>query len=117
MSMFLVVRRTRSVRRAVLPLAVAALVAGGSTTPAQAAAPRGPRGGGTVTRNTTLTADLTCPSGNGLVIGADGITIDLHGHTITGTFSGNPNVPNVGIQAKKRHGVRVTGPGVVRRFD
>ncbi len=39
----------------------------------------------TITVNTTVDNDLTCPSGNGLVIGANGITLDLNGHTIAGS--------------------------------
>lgn len=40
--------------------------------------------GDTITADTTLDSDLTgCPS-NGLVIGADDVTLDLNGHTIAG---------------------------------
>src|SRR5919107_897463 len=40
--------------------------------------------GETITDDTTLHADLVdCPS-NGLVIGADDVTLDLNGHTIDG---------------------------------
>ncbi len=43
-----------------------------------------PACGDTITVNTTLHADLVdCPS-NGLVIGADDLTLDLNGHTIGG---------------------------------
>jgi parallel beta-helix repeat protein len=41
--------------------------------------------GSTLTRSTTLTEDLVRCPGTGLVIGADGITVDLAGHTISGT--------------------------------
>jgi len=44
--------------------------------------------GSTITANTTLTANLVC-AGDGLIIGADGITLNLNGHTITGTAGGN----------------------------
>ena len=38
----------------------------------------------TITTNTKLDTDLTnCPS-NGIVIGADNITLDLNGHTVGG---------------------------------
>jgi parallel beta-helix repeat protein len=48
------------------------------------APPAGVECGGTITADTTLDRDLTdCPS-NGIVIGADGITLDLNGHTISG---------------------------------
>lgn len=36
-----------------------------------------------ITRSVTLTADLECASGDGLVIGADGITVDLGGHFVS----------------------------------
>jgi parallel beta-helix repeat protein len=40
--------------------------------------------GDTLTASVVLDADLNCPVGNGLVIGADGVTVDLAGHTIAG---------------------------------
>jgi parallel beta-helix repeat protein len=40
--------------------------------------------GATVTTNTTLHRDLVNCPGNGIVIGADDITLDLNGHTIDG---------------------------------
>jgi parallel beta-helix repeat protein len=44
--------------------------------------------GSVLTTNTTLTADLRACPGDGLVVAADGITINLAGHTITGTGQG-----------------------------
>src|SRR6476619_6929393 len=44
--------------------------------------------GATITTNTKLDSDLTnCPS-NGIVIGADNITLDLNGHTVGGDVRG-----------------------------
>ncbi|MFI6316627.1 right-handed parallel beta-helix repeat-containing protein [Nonomuraea sp. NPDC050556] len=43
--------------------------------------------GSTLTSSVTLTEDLTCP-GDGLIIGADNVTIDLAEHTIRGAGSG-----------------------------
>ncbi len=42
--------------------------------------------GETITEDTTLTADLTCPSGTGIALSIDAsnITLDLGGHTISG---------------------------------
>lgn len=40
--------------------------------------------GDTITASTTLDSDLVNCPGNGIVIGADGITLDLNGHTIDG---------------------------------
>ena len=40
--------------------------------------------GDTITTDTTLDSDLVdCPT-NGIVIGADNVTLDLNGHTIDG---------------------------------
>jgi large repetitive protein len=55
-----------------------------------------------------LDHDLVCP-GNGLVIGADGIQVDLDGHAITGSGGG------VGIDVVGRTNVAVVG-GTVRNF-
>jgi large repetitive protein len=65
---------------AVLGPAVAGVVAPSG---AKAASPQ-PKCGDTITTDTTLHEDLVnCPN-NGIVIGADGITLDLNGHTIDG---------------------------------
>ena len=40
--------------------------------------------GETITEDTTLTADLDCTTTDGLIIGADNITIDLNSNTVTG---------------------------------
>jgi hypothetical protein len=44
--------------------------------------------GQTITENTRLANDLIDCPGNGLVIGADDITLDLNGHTIDGDGDG-----------------------------
>jgi parallel beta-helix repeat protein len=64
--------------------------------------------GATVTASLKLDHDLTC-AGNGLIMGADGITIDLKGHTISGSGTG------VGISVIGRTGVSIVG-GTVQRF-
>jgi parallel beta-helix repeat protein len=46
--------------------------------------------GQTLTASTTLTSDLIDCQGNGLVVDADNITIDLNGHTIDGTNARKP---------------------------
>lgn len=43
--------------------------------------------GDTVVADWTFASDMTCPSGHGLIIGADGITIDGAGYAIAGTGS------------------------------
>jgi Right handed beta helix region len=44
--------------------------------------------GQTITVSITLGVNLICGSGNGLNVGANGITINLNGHTLTGNTSG-----------------------------
>jgi parallel beta-helix repeat protein len=64
-----------------------------------ACGPGGPRCGDVVTGDTELTRDLTeCP-GDGLVIGADGVRLDLNGHLIDGTLfePGTAGVRNPGF--------------------
>jgi parallel beta-helix repeat protein len=57
--------------------------AAGARRRAPAASPQ-PKCGGTITADTTLHHDLNnCPN-NGILIGADGITLNLNGHTIDG---------------------------------
>lgn len=73
--------------------------------------------GQTITQNTVLTADVgPCPAnlGNGIIIGADNITLDLNGHQVLGT----PGLLNdaAGIYVFRRTGVTVKN-GTVRDFD
>ena len=67
--------------------------------------------GQVITKSTTLTADLGPCSGNGIIIGADNITLNLNGHTISGTPGpGDGNA--AGVRLPMRSGVLVTGqPG------
>jgi parallel beta-helix repeat protein len=64
--------------------------------------------GATVISSVALDHDLVC-SGNGLVVGADGIEIALNGHTISGSGSG------VGVLVVGRTGVSIVG-GTIRGF-
>ncbi len=48
-----------------------------------------PTCGQTVSGNVMLAADLNCSAGDGLVVGAKGTTINLNGHTISGTPTGS----------------------------
>ena len=102
-------------------VATLAIVAGvGSTTAPASVAQLGC--GAIITTDTTLDSDLTsCPS-NGIVIGADNITLDLNGHTVGG--DGVPTgscfddgICDLGISNDAGHsGVTITG-GTVRGFD
>ncbi len=61
--------------------------------------------GATLTTSTTLSADLVgCPA-TALVIGADGITVDLGGHTISGTNAAGSE----GIASDGHTNVRIVG--------
>jgi parallel beta-helix repeat protein len=76
--------------------------------------------GDTITADTTLDHDLTdCPS-NGILIGADGITLDLNGHTISGDGKLVRRCPrrqicDVGVGNDGHSGVTVRN-GSLRRF-
>ncbi len=63
-----------------------------------------------ITTSTRVTNDLSDCLGNGLVIGASGITLDLDGHTIDGTGLG------VGVLNNGHDNVTITD-GVVQEFD
>lgn len=85
-----------------------------------AAAPEGQAKGGTpittcgqvVTTNAVLTADLDC-AGDGVVVAASGITIDLRGHTLRGDRSpGHDGIDDSGAFDR----VTVEN-GVVRNFE
>jgi parallel beta-helix repeat protein len=76
--------------------------------------------GDTITADTTLTSDLVdCPS-NGIVIGADDITLDLNGHTVAGDDELVASCPedepcDVGVVNEGHDGVTVQN-GSVRDF-
>ncbi len=64
--------------------------------------------GVSITGNLKLDHDLAC-IGEGLVVGADGITIDLNGHTITGSGTG------AGVNVTGRTNTSIVG-GTIRNF-
>ena len=67
-----------------LAAALALIVVGLLTLSGAEAADKQPSCGDTITVDTTLDSDLLdCPN-NGIVIGADDVTLDLNGHTISG---------------------------------
>lgn len=65
--------------------------------------------GATITTDYTLDHDIACP-GSALIVGADGIRLDLNGHVIIGSGSG------IGIDVAGRTGVSIAG-GTVRNFE
>ena len=68
--------------------------------------------GTSITENLKLKEDLVC-SGNGIRVGADGITIDLNGHRIIGPGTA---LPTVGIVIGGHSHVKIVGPGTVTKF-
>jgi hypothetical protein len=81
--------------RVLLTATVAALLALAPTASAQTLTC-----GSTVTHDVTLDADINCPSPgetSGLVVGANGITINLNGHTINGGNGGVGGGGGIGI--------------------
>jgi len=64
--------------------------------------------GSTLLTDLRLESDLTCP-GDAIIVGADDITLNLNGHTISGVGVG------VGITVRARQRVTIRG-GQVRRF-
>jgi parallel beta-helix repeat protein len=68
--------------------------------------------GATVVSNLTLHHDLTC-AGDGLIVGADGIKLNLNGHTITGP--GTAPGSGFGINVVGRNNVSIFG-GTVKNF-
>lgn len=72
--------------------------------------------GSTIPATTTLHRDLTNCPGDGLIIAADNITLDLNGHTIDGDGIPGVTAPNAGIRLAGHHGVALIG-GTVQEFD
>ncbi len=71
------------------------------------------RCGKVLTQDTKLEADMTCPTGSALVIGAPGITVDLAGHTVQ---SGSPFAGGdwIGIDNAGGHDGVIVKNGTVR---
>jgi parallel beta-helix repeat protein len=105
-------------------LAVLALLIGAGTSTAQATAGSAASHvtcGQTITTDTKLDNDLVdCPN-NGIVIGADNVTLDLNGHVIDGDgteFTAcPPDEPcDMGVVDLDHQGVTIKG-GTIREFD
>jgi hypothetical protein len=74
--------------------------------------------GTVVTQSIKLKTDIgPCPAGvDGLVVGANNITINLNGHTIAGPGPGKDDGSHAGIRLAQRSGVTVSH-GTVTGFD
>jgi hypothetical protein len=96
-----------------------ALSVGVSSASGQAGGPQ-PSCGDTITVSTKLAKDLVnCPN-NGVVIGADDITLDLNGHVVDGDDAEFADCPpdeacDVGVLDFDHHGVTIKD-GKVRQF-
>ena len=69
-----------------------------------------------ITADTTLLHDLIDCPGDGIVIGAANVTLDLNRHTIDGDGVSGAVGPDIGIRNDGFDGVTVKG-GTVREFD
>jgi hypothetical protein len=106
----------RRLRRPLLAAAGAALLVAGGAAVASAGGQAGTKlhCGSTITKSTTLSNDLVGCKGVGLRIGADGITLDLNGHTVAASAVRNPKahgILNEGHAAVTIEGGTVTGFG------
>jgi parallel beta-helix repeat protein len=109
-----------------VPLVMAALVGLAALTgiaPAHATSAPGNGAiacGDVITTDTTLHADLVdCPN-KGIVIGADGVTLNLHGHTIDGDMASDcPEevVCDIGVDNVAGHDGLVLKGGTVQEFN
>ena len=94
-------------------LLAASTLAVTSATPALAQSGVAVGCGAVLTVNTTLTADVVGCVGDGLVVGADGITVNLNRHVVSGDTVEDP--ADVGIRVSGHHSVTVTN-GTVQGF-
>ena len=72
--------------------------------------------GSVITTSTTLRYDLSDCPGDGLIVGTDGITINLNGHTVGGDGVPNTQRPDAGIRVDGHHRVAISN-GSVTGFD
>lgn len=70
--------------------------------------------GAVITQDTTLDSNIGPCASHGIIVGADGVTLDLNGHYVSGV--GVPGDGTVGVLVEGRKGVTVTN-GTVRDFD
>ena len=111
--MHLITIAAASGRRSLIALAGAATLAGGLAAAPAPASAAVVSCGATITQDTKLTGDVTGCKGHGIRIGADGITLDLNGHTVSAAAVRNGKAH--GILNKGHDGVTIRG-GTVRGF-
>lgn len=69
--------------------------------------------GQVIKQSVKLTANLDCKT-DGIIVGADGITIDLNGFTLSGP---GEKSSKVGVMFADNDGVIVQGPGTISKFQ
>jgi parallel beta-helix repeat protein len=72
--------------------------------------------GATVTTSVTLRTDLVGCTGDGLVVAADGIVVNLNGHAVAGDGTPATTGRDSGIRISGRRGITVTN-GTIRGYD
>ena len=100
-----------------IPLVAALVLAGAAPAVAAQADTQAISCGTVLTHDTTLGNDLLDCPGNGLVIGADGITVDLGGHTISGRLlSTIGDLDQVGVDNSAGHDDVTIRNGAINEF-
>jgi parallel beta-helix repeat protein len=73
-----------------------------------------------ITRDVILSKDIECP-GIGMIVGADGITINLNNHKLSlvnnTDTSRIPEVEDIGILVPDQKNITIRGPGIISGFD
>src|SRR5215210_6926732 len=73
-----------------------------------------------ITRDVILSKDIECP-GIGMIVGADGITINLSNHKLSlvnnTDTSRIPEVEEIGILVPGQKNITIRGPGIISGFD
>jgi hypothetical protein len=69
--------------------------------------------GEVIKESVKLSTNLVC-TGDGLIIGADGITVDLNGHSLEGP---GPKSSKIGVMLATSSGVTLKGPGTISGYQ
>ncbi|MGH9223493.1 MAG: right-handed parallel beta-helix repeat-containing protein [Acidimicrobiales bacterium] len=72
--------------------------------------------GSSITVHTTLTSDLVCP-GNGLVVNASGVILNLGGHTISGVQAPEEQFGTSGVIVNSNRSGVIVRNGTIRGFN
>jgi parallel beta-helix repeat protein len=76
--------------------------------------------GQVITKDAILLKDIECP-GVGMIVGTDGITINLNNHRLSLTNStdtlSTPKIEEIGILVPGQKNITISGPGIITGFD